>query len=60
MKNKCVICGKSLSIYNESDRCFFHNESTPPPERFMITLCTSFPNYGLVCANVDYYGEEVE
>ena len=24
MKRKCILCGKRLSIYNKSDRCFHH------------------------------------
>ena len=40
-RRRCKICTKPLSIYNEGDICFYHNEITKYRYR-PVTLCTSY------------------
>jgi hypothetical protein len=42
MRKKCVVCGKGLSMYNQSDRCFCHQPGMVIYDWLPVTQCTGY------------------
>lgn len=39
---ECRICGLPLSVYNDTDICFCHQDGMPVVSHIPVTLCTSY------------------
>ena len=57
-REKCKICGKPLSFYNNTGECYYHNEDPKNYERFSSFEDNKFTSGK--CGNLAWYTQLLE